>query len=148
MSQQNRNQIMLSSWSPWPLWSWIILASVSLTFTMVPCDLLQFLQHKPVSHLRDFASTVPPVCTPLPPWLPFIIQVSAQMSPPQNWSPVTQTKHTPSYYSHQSLKFIYIFLISTNLLYWNTFHKSRDALRTGPGTYRFSIITCWMNECS
>lgn len=93
-SQQNRNQIMLSSWSPWLLGSWIILASVSLIFTMVPCDL--HLQHKPVSHLRAFASTVSPVCLPLPPCLPFIIQVSAQMSYPQNWSPVTQTKHMPS----------------------------------------------------
>ena len=28
------------------------------------------------------------------------------------------------------------------------FHESIDVLRTGPGTYRFSIITCWMNEHS
>lgn len=78
-------------------------------------------KHQMYSHLRASVLDVTSASNTFRPgsshdWL-LIIQVSAQMSPPQNWSPITQTKHMTSYYSHQSLKFIYVFLISTNLLY-------------------------------
>lgn len=89
---------------------------------------------------------VPPVCTPSHPDSPssFRSQLKCHLL---RTDPLSPKPNTYPQYSHQSLEIHIYFLDFHQSSHWNTFHKSRDALRTGPGTYRFSIITCWMNEC-
>lgn len=141
-SNIQRPGITSSSWLPWNLGSWTI--STSWPLPLWPSAVPSTHQaHSPSQSLCNHSSPHLEHASPGPSHTGSLSSFRSQLKCHLN--PITQ--YILFSYSYQLLKFLFSWFLpsfSTK----HTFHESLNALRIVSGTYSFSIIMCWKNECS